>query len=274
MRALAHKVLPGTLCAGYTSDNDVPAISRIMTDLESVTAMTSSLSDSVTPVSRDNVYFRRHSTIDKILTEAGRALQVLDGSMHASRSNPAGPRQQAGGGDTDAELSSEEQRHAAGLMRVNHVGEICAQALYRGQAVFCRDAAIRKVLLQAAAEEVDHLVWCNERLVELSSRPSVFNPFWYAGSFSLGLVAGRAGTHRNLGFMAETERQVEEHLNSHLERLPKQDVRSRTIVAQMRDDEMMHRTTAEDHGASKLPLPIRLSMRLMSRVMTTTAYRF
>lgn len=236
--------------------------------------MTTSLSESSAVPSDEALYFRRQTVVDKLLTEVGRALQVLDGSMQASRPNPAGKMPvEAEAGAPDA-LTPEEQRHAAGLMRVNHVGEVCAQALYRGQAVFCRDAAIRKVLLQAAAEEVDHLVWCNDRLVELSSRPSILNPFWYAGSFSLGLLAGRAGTRHNLGFMAETERQVEEHLDGHLEHLPKHDVRSRGIVAQMRDDEIMHRTTAEDHGASKLPLPIRWSMRLMSRVMTTTAYRF
>lgn len=235
--------------------------------------MTTSLPSSATVVSGEETYFRRPTAIDKILTEFGRALHVLGGTMHASRPNPAGKTSPAGSSDAAVELTPQEQRHAAGLMRVNHVGEICAQALYRGQALFCRDAAIRKVLLQAAAEEVDHLVWCNERLAELSSRPSVFNPFWYAGSFSLGLIASRAGTRHNLGFMAETEQQVEEHLNGHLERLPRQDTRSRAIVAQMRDDEMTHRTTAEDHGASKLPLPVRLSMRAMSRVMTTTAYR-
>lgn len=259
--------------------------------MDSGTAMTTSLSqDTVTATptpstvaqpltasaagSGNATYFRRPSVVDKVLTEFGRALHVLDGTLHASRSNPAGKMPLGDSGDAGAEMAPSEQRHAAGLMRVNHVGEICAQALYRGQAVFCRDAPTRKILLEAAAEEVDHLVWCNDRLVELSSRPSILNPLWYAGSFSLGLVASRAGKRHNLGFMAETERQVEEHLNGHLESLPKQDTRSRTIVAQMRDDEIMHRTTAEDHGASTLPLPIRLSMRLMSRIMTTTAYRF
>lgn len=242
--------------------------------------MTTSLSQPVADVSETTTasgspatYFRRPSVIDNVLSEVGRALQVLDGSMHASRPNPAGKMPVAGGQNADEDMTSQELQHAAGLMRVNHVGEICAQALYRGQAVFCRDAAIRKILLRAAAEEVDHLVWCNDRLSELSSRPSILNPLWYAGSFSLGLVASRAGTGRNLGFMAETERQVEEHLNGHLERLPAQDLRSRTIVAQMRDDEILHRTTAEDNGANTLPLPVRLAMRLMSRVMTATAYR-
>lgn len=236
--------------------------------------MTTSTTQPMTNASGDVSYFRRPTAVDKLLTEFGRALQVLDGAMHASRPNPAGKRHDSDSLDALQTLTPEEKKHAAGLMRVNHVGEICAQALYRGQAMFCRDAAIRDVLLQAAAEEVDHLVWCNDRLIELSSRPSALNPFWYAGSFSLGLLASRAGTRHNLGFMAETERQVEQHLDDHLERLPRHDVRSRTIVAQMRDDEIKHRTTAEDHGASKLPLPVRLSMRLMSRVMTATAYRF
>lgn len=235
--------------------------------------MTTSLTSTMTR-SDDGAYFRRQSGIDKVLAEFGRALHVLGGTMHASRANPAGKKPLVADADAPEALSPDEQRHAAGLMRVNHVGEICAQALYRGQAVFCRDAAIRKVLLNAAAEEVDHLVWCNDRLLELSSRPSLLNPLWYAGSFSLGLIASRTGTRHNLGFMAETERQVEEHLNGHLERLPQKDTRSRSIVAQMRDDELMHRTTAEDHGASTLPLPVRLAMRAMSRVMTTTAYRF
>ena len=234
----------------------------------------STATDNTTSSDNSAKYFRRQSGVDKVLTEFGRALHVLGGSMHASRTNPAEDVPTAHSAEGPGDMTPEEERHAAGLMRVNHVGEICAQALYRGQAVFCGDAATRKILLQAAAEEVDHLVWCNERLTELSSRPSILNPLWYAGSFSLGLVAGRAGTGRNLGFMAETERQVEEHLNSHLERLPKQDVRSRTIVAQMRDDEILHRTTAEDHCAHSLPLPIRIAMRAMSRVMTTTAYRF
>lgn len=236
--------------------------------------MTTSIAPTMASQPAGGAYFRRHSTLDKVLTEVGRALHVLGGDMHASRPNPAGKMPVAGASDAPQELAPHEQKHAAGLMRVNHVGEICAQALYRGQALFCRDAAIRGVLLRAAAEEVDHLVWCNDRLLELSSRPSILNPLWYAGSFSLGLIASRAGTRHNLGFMAETERQVEEHLNGHLERLPKQDMRSRAIVAQMRDDELMHRTTAEDHGASTLPLPVRLAMRAMSRVMTSTAYRF
>lgn len=216
-------------------------------------------------------FVRRSNPLEGILTEVGRALQVLDGSAQASRPNPAGPMP-LNASEQEA-LSQAERQHAAGLMRVNHVGEICAQALYRGQAMFCRDAAIRDVLYEAATEEVDHLVWCNERLSELNSRPSVLNPLWYLGAFSLGVVASRAGIAHNLGFMAETERQVEQHLDSHLEQLPPQDVRSRRIVEQMRDDEIQHRTTAENHGAASLPGPVKLAMRLMSKVMTTTAYR-
>ncbi|MFA7669869.1 MAG: 2-polyprenyl-3-methyl-6-methoxy-1,4-benzoquinone monooxygenase [Burkholderiaceae bacterium] len=216
-------------------------------------------------------FLRRSSPLEDLLAEVGRALQVLDGSAQAGRANPAGPKP-LNSAELDT-LSPAEQRHAAGLMRVNHVGEVCAQALYRGQALFCRDAAIREVLHQAAAEEVDHLVWCRERLDELNSRPSLLNPLWYVGSFSLGAVASRAGIPRNLGFMAETERQVEQHLDTHLEQLPPQDERSRRIVEQMRDDEIEHRTTAETHGAIPLPGPIKLAMRLISKVMTTTAYR-
>src|SRR5690554_5959123 len=220
---------------------------------------------------QDSGFVRRSSPIDDLLAEVGRALQVLGGSAQAGRPNPAGPVPVSRA--EQEELSPAEQRHAAGLMRVNHVGEVCAQALYRGQAMFCRDNAIRTVLHKAAAEEVDHLVWCRERLDELNSRPSLLNPFWYAGSFALGALASRAGIPRNLSFMAETERQVEQHLDSHLEQLPPQDSRSRRIVEQMRDDEIEHRTTAETHGAVPLPAPVKAAMRFMSKVMTTTAYR-
>ena len=211
---------------------------------------------------------RRAGWLDAVLTEAGRALRVLDGTVSHERPNPAGPV-----AADDPVLSDAESRHAAGLMRVNHVGEICAQALYRGQALLCRDESIRHVLLRAAEEEVDHLAWCRQRLDELHSRPSLLNPLWYAGSFGLGLAASRAGIPYNLGFMAETERQVEEHLDGHLAALPPQDERSRRVVTRMRDDEIGHRTTAEDHGAAPLPAPVRGAMRLMSRLMTTTAYR-
>ncbi len=214
------------------------------------------------------VFVRRQSRLDRVITEAGRSIQVLSGSAHAARANPAGKAPLAG-----ESLSAADQAHAAGLMRVNHVGEVCAQALYRGQALFSRDAASRQVFLDAAAEEVDHLAWCADRLKELQSRPSYLNPLWYAGSFALGVAASCAGPARNLGFMAETEAQVEQHLDRHLTQLPTTDERSRRIVEQMRVDEISHRTTAEKQGAQRLPLPVRLVMRAMSKVMTTTAYR-
>lgn len=233
-----------------------------MSDTSYLPAVVQDLSQTTPP-------FQRHtSALDSVLTELGHALQVLGRSAQASRPNPAG-RLSA----TDPELSATEAQHAAGLMRVNHVGEVCAQALYRGQALFVKDPVIKELLYDAAAEEVDHLVWCDQRLKELSSRPSIFNPFWYAASLGLGVVASRTGVPYNLGFMAETERQVEQHLDSHLESLPAQDIRSRKIVEQMRTDEIAHRTTAEDHGARPLPLPVRLAMRAMSKVMTTTAYK-
>lgn len=211
---------------------------------------------------------RRRGPLDSLLGEVDRALQVLSGAATPARPSPAG-REQAGA----EPLPDDQRRHAAGLMRVNHVGEICAQALYRGQAAVCRDEEARRLLHQAAQEEVDHLAWCSQRLAELGSRPSLLNPLWYAGSFGLGLLAGRAGVPRNLGFMAETERQVEDHLEGHLRELPGADVRSRRILEQMKEDEVHHRVTAERAGAARLPGPARLAMRLMSKVMTTTAYR-
>ncbi|XOT96691.1 2-polyprenyl-3-methyl-6-methoxy-1,4-benzoquinone monooxygenase [Alcaligenes pakistanensis] len=213
----------------------------------------------------DTRLYRRNSLFDQLLSETNRALEVLGRSARASRPNPAGKEV--------SEITADEARHAAGLMRVNHVGEICAQALYRSQAMLCKDPQATAVLLQAAQEEVDHLAWCDDRLRELDSRPSVFNPLWYAGSFALGLLASRAGVPYNLGFMAETERQVEEHLESHLQSLPATDNRSRRIVEKMRDEEIEHRRTAENHGAASLPPPVKTLMRMMSKVMTTTAYR-
>ena len=212
---------------------------------------------------------RRASLFDTFLTEVGHALHVISRSAQATRPNPAGrPLMQK-----EESLSPEEMRHAAGLMRVNHVGEVCAQALYRGQALMVKDEKLKALLYEASSEEVDHLVWCDDRLKELGSRPSVFNPLWYAASLGLGIAASRAGAPYNLGFMAETERQVEQHLDSHLLSLPVQDERSRKIVEQMRVDEIEHRTTAEDHGAKVLPSPVKMAMRLMSKVMTTSAYR-
>lgn len=212
---------------------------------------------------------RRYSLADRVFAELGTALEVLSGTSRASRPNPAGSQMASGA----PQLSQAEARHAAGLMRVNHVGEVCAQALYRGQALMCREEGVRKVFETAAQEEVDHLSWCRDRILELNSRTSLLNPLWYAGSFGLGVLASAAGRERNLGFMAETERQVEAHLERHLTDLPAQDSRSRTIVQQMKTDEIHHRETAEHHGGTPLPLPVRGIMKAMSKVMTTLAYR-
>jgi len=212
---------------------------------------------------------RREGLMDRFVGEAAVALQVLSGGATASRAFPPGRQIEP----SEETMPPHEQRHAAGLMRVNHVGEVCAQALYRGQATACKREQTRELLRDAAREETDHLVWCDTRLQELNSRPSLLNPVWYATSFALGVLASRAGEKYNLGFMAETERQVEAHLESHLKKLPLQDTRSREIVVQMRDDEVKHRKTAQRHGATALPAPIPSFMKFISKVMTKTAYR-
>ncbi len=171
------------------------------------------------------------------------------------------------------ELTSNERRHSAGLMRVNHVGEICAQGLYAGQAVATRKADLRDGLLAAAREETDHLAWTASRLAELGARPSVLNPAWYAGSYALGFVAGKVGDAVSLGFVVETERQVEAHLASHLETLPANDAASRAIVEVMRRDEVAHGKHAEEAGAARLPPVVGLLMRATAKLMTVTAYR-
>jgi ubiquinone biosynthesis monooxygenase Coq7 len=169
-------------------------------------------------------------------------------------------------------MTAPERQVAAALMRVNHTGEICAQALYQGQALTARNATARAALEQAAVEETDHLAWTAQRIEELGGRASVLNPLWYAGSFALGAAAGFLGDKWNLGFLAETERQVEGHLEGHLDRLPAQDEKSRAIVNEMKVDEARHARTAVDHGAAELPEPVTLAMKLGSRVMTRTAY--
>ncbi|MCD0504542.1 2-polyprenyl-3-methyl-6-methoxy-1,4-benzoquinone monooxygenase [Bordetella petrii] len=211
-------------------------------------------------------FSRRPGPLDPLFAEVDRALRVLSGAATATRPYPVDAP------EPEPPLSGQQKRHAAGLMRVNHVGEVCAQALYRGQAAACREDSVRRLLHHAATEEVDHLAWCARRLEELGSRPSLLNPLWYAGSFALGALASRAGTARNLGFMAETERQVEAHLDSHLHKLPDTDERSRQIVRKMKDDEAQHRDSAERAGGVPLPAPVRGAMRAMSRIMTSTAY--
>lgn len=209
---------------------------------------------------------RRYSLLDRLLIEAGHALQTTFGEPTASRANP-------GREVPTIELDVEDRRHAAGLMRVNHVGEVCAQALYVGQAAVARDPQTRAHLMEAAAEETDHLAWCAERLRELDSRPSLFNPLWYAGAYGIGLAAGLRGDGWNLGFVVETERQVEAHLEHHLQTLPAADERSRAILRVMKADEARHADHAEAAGARTLPAPIPQVMALASAVMKAVAYR-
>ncbi len=173
----------------------------------------------------------------------------------------------------ETEMSSEEKARVAALMRVNHVGEICAQALYQGQAMVCGDEEIRASLSHAADEETEHLAWTEQRIAELGGRKSYLNPIWYAGALSFGVIAGKFGDGWNLGFLAETERQVEAHLDGHLGLLPNEDGKSRAIVAQMKVDEVAHAEMAVRLGAKELPVPVKEAMRLAAKVMTTVAYR-
>ena len=216
----------------------------------------------------DNIMsaYRSNSSLDDLIAGFDKALRVVGGVAASSRPNP-------GAHATDCELSDDERRHSAGLMRVNHVGEVCAQALYDSQARFGKSPVIRKQFEQSAREEEDHLAWTAERLSELGSQPSLLNPLWYAGSYVLGSIAAKLGDPHSLGFVVETERQVEAHLNRHLEDLPPQDAKSRAIVEQMRVDEIAHGAKAAALGAAETPLPVRMLMTAMSKVMTTTAYR-
>jgi len=206
------------------------------------------------------------------LTPADRLLAGLDQARRALSSPPRAARPKPVATGADAPLADAERREAGALMRVNHVGEVCAQALYSAQALATPNPVLRRQFIEAAAEETDHLAWTAERLRELGARQSVLNPLWYLGAFGIGLVAGRLGDKASLGFMVETERQVEHHLASHLERLPEADLASRAIVAQMKSDEAGHAIAAERSGAAPLPWPARLAMRLAGRVMTRTAH--
>ncbi len=206
----------------------------------------------------------RLTPADRVLAGVGQALRALSGRPVAARPRPADPK-------PGAVLDGDARRESGALMRVNHVGEVCAQALYSAQALATSSAALRHRFEQAAAEETDHLAWTEERLRELGARPSLLNPLWYAGSFAIGLVAGRIGDAASLGFVVETERQVERHLADHLDRLPADDFASRAIVRQMKDDEAEHALAAENAGAARVPWPVRLAMKAAARVMTTTA---
>ncbi len=210
---------------------------------------------------------RHLGLIDHWLTHADQALRVTLGP--APTDTQVSPASEV----DDNELTAAERRHAAGLMRINHTGEVCAQALYAGQAATARSDRVRQEMATAAREEEDHLAWCAERLTELESRPSLLNPVWYAGSFSIGAFAGLAGDAWSLGFVEATERQVESHLDNHLDRLPAPDQRSRAIVAQMKEDEARHADMAVAHGARRLPAPIQGLMAITAGFMKAIVYR-
>jgi ubiquinone biosynthesis monooxygenase Coq7 len=211
---------------------------------------------------------RHYTLLDRLLTPADQTLRTLFASHVAARPNPADNQPQT----PEIDDNPATRRHVAALMRINHSGEVAAQALYQGQAFVSKADATRASLMEAAREETDHLAWCAERIRELGGRTSVLNPLWYAGSFTIGALAGLAGDKVSLGFVAETERQVVEHLDGHLQRLPAEDTRTRAIIQQMSADEERHGRNAELAGAAQLPRPIRALMKLTAKVMTRTAY--
>lgn len=209
---------------------------------------------------------RHYSLADRLLLDLHNGIRTLSGGTHLKqRDNP--------GADNEAPpLQRHERRHAAGLMRINHAGEVAAQGLYQGQAATARLPEVREAMAEAALEEEDHLAWCEERLAELGERPSRLGPLWYAGSYAIGALAGMAGDKWSLGFVAETEKQVCDHLESHLDKLPERDNKSRAIVAQMRDDEARHGEVARESGAADLPRPVQTAMQATSKIMTRLAY--
>ncbi|SEQ04497.1 ubiquinone biosynthesis monooxygenase Coq7 [Solimonas aquatica] len=209
---------------------------------------------------------REYRPVDPLLSLLGRGLATLAGAQSSARGNP-------GGAQPETELDESQRRHIAGLMRVNHAGEVAAQALYQGQALTARNPATRQQLLAAAREEQDHLRWCEERLRELGDGPSKLQPLWYAGSFAIGALAGAAGDRVSLGFVDETEKQVSEHLSEHLAQLPQDDQRDRAILETMRADEERHGAQAREAGGAPLPAPVRGLMRQVARVMKFGAYR-
>jgi ubiquinone biosynthesis monooxygenase Coq7 len=210
---------------------------------------------------------RHYSPLDQLILNFDQALRTLAGRpLVTDRPNPADAR-------AEAELSEVEREESARLMRINHAGEVAAQALYQGQALTARLEQVRERMAQAAREENDHLEWCEQRVHELGGRTSLLNPFWYLGSFAIGATAGAIGDKWSLGFVAETEGQVIRHLDEHLQRIAPRDGKSRAILAQMREDEAHHGATAKAAGGADLPAPVRGLMKLMSKVMTTTAYR-
>jgi ubiquinone biosynthesis monooxygenase Coq7 len=216
---------------------------------------------------------RRFNLTDRLLTELSTALRVVTAKPRATRAMPSSEQSAELGDDLSASLSDNERKLGAQLMRVNHSGEISAQALYRGQALVAQNQRLRTELLAAADEEYDHLAWCQQRTTELGSHISVLTPVWYAGSFAIGMAAGLTGDKVSLGFLAETERQVTEHLEGHLDRLSPQDSQSRAIIEQMREDEIKHGNNATELGGANLPGPVKKAMRAASKVMTTLSFR-
>jgi ubiquinone biosynthesis monooxygenase Coq7 len=203
--------------------------------------------------------------LDKLIIEFDKGLKTLTASAHSVRPHPDENIQ-------ETDLSAEEKRHALGLMRINHCGEVCAQALYNGQSLTAKNPQIVEALQQASKEETEHLAWCEKRIHTLGGHTSLLNPLWYAGSFTLGAIAGAIGDKWNLGFLAETEHQVGAHLDKHLHELPANDEKSRAILEQMKTDEAYHADTAISLGGAELPAPIKSAMKQMSKVMTSTTY--
>ncbi|KAA6186581.1 2-polyprenyl-3-methyl-6-methoxy-1,4-benzoquinone monooxygenase [Thiohalocapsa marina] len=209
---------------------------------------------------------RHYSLADRALVNLDQAVRTLFGRpMVTERRNPAAHFE-------EVDLSDDERRHIGRLMRINHTGEICAQALYQAQALTARDPQVRERLERSAREENDHLAWCEQRIEELGGRKSLLNPFWYAGSFAMGTAAGLAGDHWSLGFVVETERQVEDHLDEHIAQVPADDQRTRAILEQMKADEMHHADVAHDAGGAPLPAPVKLAMKAVAKVMTRGVY--
>ena len=203
--------------------------------------------------------------LDKLIIEFDKGLKTLTASAHSVRPHPDENIQ-------ETDLSAEEKRHALGLMRINHCGEVCAQALYNGQSLTAKNPQIVEALQQASKEETEHLAWCEKRIHTLGGHTSLLNPLWYAGSFTLGAIAGAIGDKWNLGFLAETEHQVGAHLDKHLHELPANDEKSRAILEQMKTDEAQHADTAINLGGAEMPAPIKSAMKQMSKVMTSTTY--
>lgn len=208
--------------------------------------------------------------MDRFIIAFDRGLRTLFARPHSRRPYPG--LEYAASQQSDGHLQDTQKKHVAALMRVNHCGEICAQALYSGQSLTARNQQTVNALEQAAREETEHLAWCEQRIQELGGRKSLLNPLWYGGSFALGVISGTLGDKWNLGFLAETERQVGKHLESHLAQLPEGDERSRAVLAQMHKDETHHAETAKRHGAAELPKPVKSAMRMASRIMTRTSY--